>query len=196
MELSIRQQDILHGMILGDAYLQKTGSQNARLRLEHSSKQQAYLDWKYSELEHIFQSEPQLLQRVHPTSHRTYEYVRLQSYASAFLGSVRSRFYSEAGKKILPYELNEVLSSPLTIAVWYMDDGYYDTRDKSAHIYVQAFEPLEIQRLLDAFEHCWGIEVKAYCRPVRNACQLNFRSTNRDTLFDLIKPHVITTMRY
>ena len=46
-----RQEDLVIGMILGDAYLQKTGKQNARLRLEHSIMQKAYLEWKISQLE-------------------------------------------------------------------------------------------------------------------------------------------------
>lgn len=196
MELNKRQQDILNGMLLGDACLQKTGKNNARLRLEHSFKQEAYLRWKFGELEHIFQSEPQMLERIHPLSRHTNYYVRLQSYTSPFLGDVRKQFYDNNGKKKLPLNLEETLLSPLTIAVWYMDDGYYDKRDKSAHIYTQAFNARDIQRLINAFLELHGIECKAYCRPDRNSCQLNFRKKNRDSLTKLIKPHLIKEMRY
>lgn len=196
MELTRRQQDILLGMLLGDAYLQPTGSKNARLRLEHSLKQREYMDWKYSELEHIFQSEPQYLQRTHPLSQRTYQYVRLQSYALEFLGEVRRQFYSDDSKKKLPRELNKLLTSPLTIAVWYMDDGYWDKRDKSAHIYLQKFDVKEIERLIDSFKEVHGINCRAYCRPDRQACQLNFRSVDKDKFMSLVKPHIIDAMSY
>lgn len=195
MELTSRQKEILNGMILGDAYLQKTGRNNARLRLEHSYKQKAYMDWKYSELEHIFQSEPLFIERVHPLSNRTYQYLRLQSYASLFLGTMRQKFYSDQGK-MLPKELDEVLKSSLTIAVWYMDDGYYDARDKSAHIYLQALESEEIQRLITALRQQHGIRCKAYSRPDRKACQLNFRSADKDKLLALVAPHCVPTMSY
>lgn len=195
MELTNRQMDILYGMILGDAYLQKTSRKSARLRVEHSLKQREYAEWKYDELEHIFQSEPQFIQRVHPVSHRTYKYVRLQSYASAFLGELRERFYKDK-KKIVPIEINSLIQCSLTIAVWYMDDGYYDKRDNSAHIYLQAFDPPSIQKLIDAFKEQLGIECKAYCRPDRKACQLNFRSVYKNRLFEYIEPHLVELMRY
>lgn len=196
MELTQRQQGILNGMLLGDAYLQPTGSNNARLRLEHSLKQQAYVNWKYEELISLFPSEPALLERIHPESRRMYQYLRLQSYASPVFGMLRRKFYDAEGKKILPLELEEILASSLTIAVWYMDDGYYDKRDKSAHIYLQAFATQEITRLINAFGEIYGIECKAYCRPDRNACQLNFRNSNKDALVSLVKPHLIESMRY
>jgi hypothetical protein len=196
MELNYRQQAILYGMLLGDAYLQKTGSMNARLRLEHSFKQRVYMSWKFNELEHIFQSEPHLVERIHPATGRINKYIRLQSYASSFLGELRRQFYSKDGVKQLPDNLEDILINPITIAVWYMDDGYYDQRDKSAHVYLQAFAPADIQRLIHAFRDLYGISCKSYCRPDRNACQLNFRSTSKDKLLNLVTPHLIKEMRY
>ncbi len=195
MELTKHQQDILLGMLLGDACLQKTGKNNARLRIEHSIKQQEYVDWIYSELEHIFQSEPQIVHRVHPLSQRTYHYVRVQSYASPFLGEVQRQFYDN-NKKILPRNIDEIIQSPLTVAVWYMDDGYYDKRDKSAHIYLQKFDIVETDRLIHAFRMRYGIECKAYCRPDRKSCQLNFRNFHKDKFLALIQPYLIKSMRY
>ena len=148
MELSRRQRDILNGMVLGDAYLKKSSGNNACLRLEHSYKQVAYMNWKYSELEHIFLSEPKMLKRTHPLSKRTYQYVRLQSYTSPLLGEIRLQFYGQNGKQ-LPVDLESMLASSLTIAVWYMDDGYYYQRDRSSHIYLQKFESSEIERLIE-----------------------------------------------
>ena len=195
MELNNQQEAILHGTLLGDGYLQQTSEDAARLRIEHSLKQEALVYWKYAQLEHIFQSEPQLVERTHPATKKTYQYLRLQSYAFTELGALRQEFYNQAGKKIVPNKLDSMLSNPLTIATWYMDDGYYDKRDKSAHIYLQAFVSEDITRLIAAFEQ-HNITPKAYCRPDRAACQLNFRSVERDNLFALIKPHVIEEMRY
>lgn len=196
MELNSRQRDILYGMLLGDAYLQKTGSANARLRLEHSFKQLALMAWKFSELEHIFQSEPKRLERIHPATGRVNKYVRVQSYAFPFLGKLREQFYAEDGVKQLPENLEDMLASPLTIAVWYMDDGHYDQRDKSARFYLQAFEPEQIKRLINAFQDLYQIECKAYCRPDRRSCQLNFRKYDKDKILKLVEPHLIEEMKY
>src|SRR3990167_10219321 len=42
-----KQKSVILGSILGDGFLQQTGKNNARLRLEHGLKQKEYLIWKY-----------------------------------------------------------------------------------------------------------------------------------------------------
>lgn len=196
MKLSKRQKAILLGMILGDAYLQKTGKANARLRLEHSSKQAEYMHWKYKQLKSLFQSVPRKLERRHPKTGNINHYVRLQSHSSPILGKMRRQFYDDNNKKQLPKNINAVLDSPITIAVWYMDDGYYDKRDKSAHIYLQAFDHKDIERLVDVFHERYNIVPKWYCRPDRNACQLNFTGKQKYKLLKLVNPYLIGPMRY
>lgn len=196
MKLTKRQKQIIFGLILGDAYLQKTGKKNARLRLEHSSKQTAYIDWKYEELFNIFGSKPKKISRLHPISKKLYSYLRLQSNSSPILGRIAEQFYDGLGKKKLPGNLEQILQNPLTIAVWYMDDGYYYKRDKSVHIYTQKFSDEDMQRLVDTFYIGHKIRCKWYCRPDRNGCQLNFTGEDKDKFFKLIHPHLIKPMRY
>ncbi len=59
-----KQKAVVIGTILGDGFLQKTGRNNARLRLEHSLKQENYLLWKCHILENYFQSKVQYLERI------------------------------------------------------------------------------------------------------------------------------------
>jgi hypothetical protein len=46
LELTQRQKEILIGCILGDAYISPLG----KIRIEQSTKQREYVDWKYQEL--------------------------------------------------------------------------------------------------------------------------------------------------
>src|SRR3989338_5236170 len=103
--MNSRKKAVLVGMILGDAYLQKTGKQNARIRLEHSTFQNDYLLWKMSLFGQYFHKK---LQRL---------------------------FYVDS-KKLIPTNISSILKDPLTLAVWFMDDGYYYHRDNMAYIYV------------------------------------------------------------
>jgi hypothetical protein len=77
-----------------------------------------------------------------------------------------------------------------------MDDGYYDKRDKSAHIYLQAFDHEDIERLVKVFQKQYDITPRWYCRPDRNACQLNFTGKQKDKLLQLVNPYLIESMRY
>jgi hypothetical protein len=123
MHLTRNQEAILVGSVLGDAFLQKTGARNARLRFEHGAKQKEYLFWKVKALTRLFQGKPTHLSRVHPKTKAIYEYWRAQSNATSELGKWRAMFYSK-GKKQIPADIAKFLKEPLSLAVWYMDDGY------------------------------------------------------------------------
>lgn len=153
-----RLSSILTGTILGDAYLQSTGRRNARLRLEHSLTQESYLLWKMRELETIFQGKLTYLSRKHPQTQQSYHYVRYQTYAYEFLGALRRMFYPQ-GKKQIPECLAEMINS-LVLAVWYMDDGYYDSRHNSAYLYLGTIARLEAEIAQHAIQSKLKIDCK------------------------------------
>lgn len=146
MKFNKEQISILIGTILGDAYLQKTGRNNARLRFEHGNKQKDYLLWKISKFPKLFQGKPKYLKRRHPISNRTYRYWRHQSNSTPELGKWRAIFYKE-GKKHIPGDLTKLMKDPLTLAVWYMDDGYYYARDKVSYLYLGKIEKKEAENV-------------------------------------------------
>ena len=196
MKISTRHKQIIYGTLWGDGWLQKTGERNARLRLEHSAKQSAYINWLYRELITIFQRPPVALTRKHPQSQRCYKYLRLQSHSSPLFGDLRRAFYDTQGKKIVPREAARYLPSALTLAIWYMDDGYYYHRDGSAHIYLPAYPQRDLERLIITLREKFALTPNWYCRPDRRGCQLNFTGTAKDKLFSFIRPYIIREMTY
>lgn len=197
MKISTKQKMILYGLVLGDAYLQPTGRLNARLRLEHSLKQNDYVNWKYDQLKNLFQTRPKRINRVHPKTKKTYSYLRLQSHASPFLGELRKMLYSQNNNnRQIIKGLDKLLKTGITLAVWYMDDGYYDKRDKSAHIYLPKLKEEEIIRLIRVLEVNFGLRPNWYCRPDKESCQLNFTGQQKDMLIKIIKPYIIPSLRY
>ena len=156
MKLNKEQKSILVGLILGDAYLQKTGDRNARLRLEHGAKQKDYLLWKISKFPKLFQGKPKYLERVHPISKKTYCYWRHQSNATPELGAWRRIFYVD-GKKQIPRDLKNYLKNYLSLAVWYMDDGYYYGRDKVSYLYLGRVSKQEAETASGAIKENFGL---------------------------------------
>lgn len=144
MRLSKEQKAILIGTILGDAYLQKTGKKNARLRFEHGVNQKDYLLWKVSKLSGLFQGKPKYIERKHPLTDKIYKYWRHQSNSTPELGKWRMIFYDD-GRKRIPENLSELSRDILTWAVWYMDDGYYYQRDKVSYLYLGRVSKLEAE---------------------------------------------------
>ena len=192
MKLTERQTEVLVGTVLGDGFLQKTGSKNARLRLEHSDKQKDYLLWKGTQLSRLFQGKPSYLSRVHPKSGQRYSYVRWQSNASPELG-VWQRYFYPNGKKIIPADIGKNLSS-LALAVWYMDDGYY-SKDKSSFIYLGKVSKNEADVLRDAIAKNFSISAKVYDKKQKGFA-LYFPVEETRKLHALIKSFIHSSMQY
>lgn len=188
-----RLKSILVGTILGDAYVQNTGRQNARLRLEHSLNQESYLLWKVSELEKVFQGKLTYLSREHPKTKQTYHYVRYQTYAHADLGILRKMFYPN-GKKRIPEYLEEMINS-LALAVWYMDDGYYDSRHNSAYLYLGTTARLEAEIAQHAIQSKLKIENKVKDLK-KKGFALYFSPRETRKLKNEIKNHVLPFFFY
>lgn len=189
-----RERSIVIGCVLGDGFLQKTGKNNARLRLEHSLKQKEYIVWKWRELERFMQDKPKFLSRFNPIWKKTYSYYRCQSHSSPQFGKLHHLFYKD-GRKRTPEEIAKLLSDNLALAVWFMDDGYYYARDRTAYIYLSKLTALDIKRLNNTLAE----NFKLYPRlEKKKSGALNFKFSVKDTkiLINLIAPHVVASMRY
>jgi|SRR3989344_5137735 len=194
MELTKQQTDVLVGTILGDGFLQKTGEKNARLRLEHSQKQKDYVLWKGNIFGRLFQGKPNHLERVHPKSLAMYSYCRWQSDASPAFGKWRKYFYPD-GKKIIPSDLGNFLKSPISLAVWYMDDGYFNKIDRNSFIYLGRVTRVEAEILQLAIENNFGILATIYDKKNKGFA-LFFNASETKKLQSLISPFIIESLRY
>ncbi|MBM3205726.1 hypothetical protein FJZ41_02690 [Candidatus Shapirobacteria bacterium] len=189
-----KQKSIIIGMILGDAFLQKTGEKNARIRLEHSEKQKDYLIWKASFFPEFFQGKPSFLERFNITYQKAYRYVRWQSNASAKIGKMCKLFY-ERGRKKIPDNLPLIFDNPLALAIWYMDDGYLYHRDKIIYIYLPQYTPKEQKILLETLKLNFGLEPILKTKKKGNQV-LIFPVDETKKFLLLVKPFIVSSMKY
>jgi hypothetical protein len=194
MKLTKQQTAVLVGTILGDGFLQKTGEKNARLRMEHSQKQKDYVLWKGNIFGRLFQGKPSYLERIHPKTRATYKYCRWQSSAGPALGKWRKYFYPE-GKKIIPPDIGSFLSEPIALAVWYMDDGYYNQKGKNSYIYLGRISRSEAEILSKAIKKNFGIEATIYDKKDKGFA-LFFGAAATKKLHALIRPYIIESLQY
>ena len=188
------QKAVIIGSILGDGFLQKTGKNNARLRLEHSLKQKDYLLWKSQILSNFFQKKPDILERTNLKFGKTYQYIRNQSYSGLELGKFHKLFYVD-NRKIIPNQISKLLEDPLSLAVWFMDDGYYYQRDKIAYIYIPKYDQESINKLLNALNLNYGL-IPQFKIKKRGEYVLIFTVKDTGRLIQIIKPYVIKSMSF
>ena len=194
MNLTKRQRAILVGILLGDGYLQKTGLKNARLRLEHGEKQREYLLWKGEQFPRLFNAGPIYIERVHPKTKRTYAYWRLQSHATPELGKWCALFYTD-GAKHIPKTLAKLLTEPIALAVWYMDDGFYEPKQKHSFIYLGRVTREEADTARDAIERNFSLVPRVYDKKDKGFA-LFFPVKETKKMHALIRKHVCESMNY
>lgn len=191
--LNKEQKSILIGSILGDAYLQTTGKQNARLRFEQGAKQKDYLFWKVDKFSNLFNGEPKYIKRKHPISNNSYEYWRHQSYSTKEFGKWQKIFYSNK-KKIIPLNLEKLLD-PISLAVWYMDDGYCYKRDKVSYIYLGKVLKEEAVITQDAILKNFQIKSKVLDKKNKGFA-IYFSRIESEKLHNLIRKFILPSFYY
>jgi len=192
--LSDFQWEVVLGGLMGDGALSPTRSgHGARFRFGHGPKQRAYCDWKASLFENVG------VCRSGNADGATVVDVR----ALPELAELRRATYL-GGKKVFDHDYLKRLT-PLSLAIWYMDDASSTSRAKGLHertrdgsgrseICVQAMEPTTRHRLLAHLRDTWGIEAKLLDRAGQAVFQ--FPKDETAKLQALIAPFVHPSMDY
>ena len=175
------QKAIIIGCLLGDGAMRcKT---NALLEINHSLHQKSYVDWKYSKLQNLVATGPKA--RKGKGVRFAYRFV---TRSLPELTQIYKRFYSDNGK-VIPVELK---LHPLTLAVWFMDDGSKSYR--SAYLNTQKFNVDSQRRLIELLmrQH----DIKAYLNKDKIYYRLRIAVGSVDKLKRLIKPYLLPEFEY
>lgn len=155
LSLNSLQREVLIGTLLGDGYLYPTVSgKYAYLRICHGPKQKDYVWWKYGYFQDWVLSPPryQLQNKAIP---QLGGYYWFKTIAHRQFLEYRQIFYLNR-EKIVPPNIGELLVSPLSLAVWYMDDGSLNGR--VLHLNTQGFSEKENLLLRSVLKHNFGID--------------------------------------
>ena len=182
--LTSAQHAILTGSLLGDGTLRRQGNRlNALLEVNHSYKQQAYVDWKWQHFQDFVLTPPRA---------RKGKGVRI-----AYRFTTRSlppftdyyNWFYVSGKKRIPFDLT---LNPLSLAVWFMDDG---ARTRSAfYLNTQQFTLAEQKFLQKLLFETFGF--KSALNRDKNYFRLRVSTESTMSMKKLIEPHVVPSLRY
>ena len=194
--LSDQQMEVVRGSIMGDGALSLARSgYAARFRFGHGSKQEAYADWKASLFSNIFQS-----RSTNDKGAVFYDFTPMTE-----LLDLRQSVYIE-GKKHFDDEFFKHLT-PLSLAIWYMDDGCLSVRSKGLQartqggsgriqICVEAMDSDTRVRLVRYLKDTWSIDVKPILQGAAQKANLVFNRMATDQFQELVAPYVHPSMAY
>jgi hypothetical protein len=193
MSLTQSCRDFIVGAILGDACLERNGN-NVRLRIDHGHRQQALVKWKYQQLAELSPSSPRRVAVLDPRTRQTYVHYRFVSRTTELLNEYFDLFYGRQGVKCVPENIVSYLSSALSIAVWYMDDGGRRGDCRAGYFNTQAFRAEEIDLLRDCLMKNFNLATRVHFAAGRP--RIYIARAVFPQLCDLIRPHVIQDMQY
>lgn len=177
------QKSVIIGSLLGDAYLRIIpGRKNAFLEFNHSSKQSAYVDWKFDILKNYCRSKPKL------RAYNTRKAYRFFTRSNKEFTNYYHQFYID-GKKVVP---DNLIIDPLSLAVWYIDDGSKCGED-NVYLNTQQFtisDQTKLQSILLEFGIISRLNSdKKYFR-------IRIQKKSIDKFFSLISSYIIPSFRY
>ena len=131
ISLNATQMKALIGTLLGDGSLiPNSWKKNYRLSVQQCDEQKNYLIWKYEIFKEFVITSPAYQEKTNSWRFRTLSHKEF--------GVFRDLFYPNGHKKV-PNNINELLNDPLSLAIWYMDDGSLNSRKDSFILNTQSF---------------------------------------------------------
>lgn len=196
LKLSPRQREILLGKLLGDGHLEThNAGRTYHLKIEQSERQKFYVDWLQSEFQEWIRTPAQLKEQkqIYRGQERTYKKYWFNTYSSGAFRFYAQQFYRN-GKKEVPKALYKWLT-PLSLAVWYMDDGSIKSNaHRTVLMNTQGFDRKSLQYLQEALRK--KFEVKSVIRKQKDGTQIYIPSESVDTFLTLIHPLILPSFRY
>ena len=192
MLLTQRQDAIVIGTILGDGCLERNGK-NVRLRLEHSKDQRSYLLWKFKELKSIVTGSIMKIRAYHKINRRFYESYRAYTFTDEAINYYWNMFYLK-NKKVIPVNIGKLLTNPLSLAIWFMDDGYKRNDCNAFRLGTDSFG-LEGQIMLQkVLLENFGIETKTHKKGKYWNIYIPERESKK--FVNIVKPYIIPRFEY
>lgn len=189
--LTQEQKDVMYGSILGDGYLRSTGHGSRSLVFSHGEKQLDYLKWKLGVFDRFVTT------KTFGVAYRDFHgNAPVYSFATVSHPEITEfyHFTHPDGKKLVTEEWLDLLS-PLSLCVWYLDDGSLNKRYGTIVISTNSYSVAEQLLMIDFFERKYGLHPKLEKR--RNEQYvLRINASESKAFRDIIRDYVPECMSY
>lgn len=179
--LTEEQTSILIGVLLGDGAMRK--KTHALLEINHSYKQKEYVDWLYQKFQDYIDTEP----KMRKSNGKRFAY-RFTTKSLPVFTQFYNTFFKEK-RKIIPDSLH---LTPLTLAVWYMDDG--SRCDEDIYINTQQFTQEEQELLVRSLHKEFSIQ--SSLNKDKQYRRIRIKKGSVHMFMSIIFPHIVPSMRY
>ena len=187
-----RQRNIALGLVLGDGHLEKNGKA-VRLRIDQGLSHEDYVRWLHNELVNLIPSKPRIIRQRDKRTKKVYSRLHFSTYSCDEFKDWWNIFYEDR-RKLIPSNIAEMLKSNISLAIWFMDDGYKRNDCAAVRLNTDAFNINEQLILIQ----CLGKNFKIMARLHKKGKWFNIYLPKGEAkkFCDLIKPYILPSFRY
>lgn len=157
-----RQHEIIEGLMLGDGSLSRRKcSHNPVLRVQRSLSDEIYNQWLNQEFYDSLKCHLSDYAILDNRTNRTYSSTVLRTEASSMLIPYYKRWYP-GDCKCIP---DDLILTPLTMAIWFADDGCVKNVDKwslDMKLAVNGFKDRDVEILVSKLNELLNVEFRIY----------------------------------
>ena len=193
MRQSVRE--IVVGSLLGDGWLTSLSPSTGTSRyvVKYQGSRKKYLLWLRRQL---LELNPSSLKAVSKYS-QYYFYTK----ARTDIGELRKLFYPKEGRKVVPPNMEELLRSAKSLAIWYQDDGTLDRRSRyhwNAMFSTYCFSHKECALLANVVRKNFRISMSVCRCQMRGKMyyRLYVRSESMPRFTKIVRPFINPTFAY
>lgn len=151
-KLNKLQRSVLVGTILGDGGLRYRGH-NCRLHIKHSARQLSLVRYKHKVFRNI--TSMKISEFTQAVGEKDYNFAEFVTLTHSEFTKYYDCFYP-LNKKIVPSDIDKILIDPLSLAVWFMDDGAADYA--GASLQTHSFSKTDVEELRKTLKLNFGLE--------------------------------------
>ena len=192
MSITNRQKDILLGLLLGDGHLEKNGSY-VRLRVDQKLDHGNYVKWLYGELANLVPSKPRIIREKDKRTGKVYSRLHFSTYSTSELNKWRDIFYCNR-RKIIPPNIESMLKSKVSLAIWFMDDGYKRNDCAAIRLNTDAFNCDEQIILIQCLRK--NFKIKSHLHKKGKWFNIYIPKDEADKFCNIVKPYILPSFRY
>ena len=195
------RRSALIGMVLGDASLYRQsglqGSEVTVLKITHSMKQRAYLEWKRDIIQPMFSYPLNIVEAYNTANGKSYPVAKILTRSNPQLKRLRKIMYDAEGKKrVTPQILNAL--DDRGVAIWYCDDWCLSTtvgRGATVIAATNCFTYEEHLLMREWFADVYGVCFNIY-QHKSGTYHLRRGISDAYKLLDRIASYVVPSLRY
>lgn len=186
--LSHRQKDILIGTLLGDGNLTKHGYYS-RLFIKHSASQSVLAKWKRKEFDNITAMKLNFFKQK--VKGKVYEFCQFATLTHPEFAEYRKIFYPNK-KKLISNKMEKIFKTPLSLAVWIMDDGAKDNAGMT--LQTHSFSLHGVRILQKCLKN--NFEILTTIRKNKNRSIIYIPKREIEKLYYLVKDDLLLEYKY